>query len=939
MLFGPLASPALAFAPQQDAAILGSEPARLYRYWPDRQARLAQSEGWTQWTEGAGEGWKARFDEKTGMAHRAWGPGIELGALESADDVALALLELLRAHPELTGLDDDELALSAAGYVEHSDTWHVQLERLVDGVPMVRSGVNATIKRGRLIHLRMETHPAASELGTSPELGAETAIEEAISQGPAFEGAHDILEARLVVLPLQQGGLLTYELAWETTTESADPLGRWVSYVDAHNGDLLSFHNDIRFASGEIQATHDLRWPSGDLVTSPVRYANVFSAATITQTDELGAWTVEDEEDGYATQLRGAHVQVNNGDGDDASAALYDGETYTWTDEDATMAEIDSYVFLHDVWDWLMVFAPEVTDLADLPVTSNVNLNSSCNAYYDGNSVNFYKSGGSCNNTGRLADVNYHEWGHGFHYDSRISGTIDGSVGEGAGDTVSFLLTGDSTIAPGFYVNGSGIREVASDRVYPDDWTGEVHSDGLIFGGAVWDLIETLQTTSGLSEEEAWETTSALFAAALKGGPDVPGSYDAFVAADDDDGDLGNGTPNQCAIYEAFARHGLGPNDSTGAFSLAHTTVENQPAADDITVALSWSSDAPDCADGEDDTVSSTLFWSIDDGVTWESVAIDPLDETNFEALIPGQAQGTIVQYYLEVDSLDGQHYAPAHGDIAPFTFYVGSDLVELHCDDFEDNDGEYDHELLEGDWSEGADDWHHGTPAGKSTDPDHAWSGNNIWGNDLGVESNWNGEYQPDKHNQLSSAVIDVSDATSDTLLLQFRRWLGVEDGYFDEARLLVDGEVVWTNHASAGDLGDDHEDHTLDEQWALHTVEVADVDGDGQIVISWEILSDAGLEFGGWNIDDVCVYGFDAGVVEDEPEDQQDEDPGDDTPADEEPTDTPQGDDVDGATGSTMDITGAACGCATTNDSPAGVVPWALGLLGLVGLRRRRA
>ena len=48
-------------------------------------------------------------------------------------------------------------------------------------------------------------------------------------------------------------------------------------------------------------------------------------------------------------------------------------------------------------------------------ITSTVNINDSCNAYYDGN-VNFFQKGGGCNNTGRIADVNYHEWGHGVHY-------------------------------------------------------------------------------------------------------------------------------------------------------------------------------------------------------------------------------------------------------------------------------------------------------------------------------------------------------------------------------------------------------------------------------------------------------------------------------------------------------------------------------------------
>ena len=72
----------------------------------------------------------------------------------------------------------------------------------------------------------------------------------------------------------------------------------------------------------------------------------------------------------------------------------------------------------------------------------------------------------------------------------------------------------------------------------------------------------------------------------------------------------------------------------------------------------------------------------------------------------------------------------------------------------------------------------------------------------------------------------------------------------------------MIWTNWSSAGG-----EDHTQDRQWVLHTVEIpADaIAEDGTVALGWEIISDGGLEFGGWNLDDVCVYGLeDAGSTD---------------------------------------------------------------------------
>ena len=45
-----------------------------------------------------------------------------------------------------------------------------------------------------------------------------------------------------------------------------------------------------------------------------------------------------------------------------------------------------------------------------------MNLNQTCNAFWSpaAGTVNFYRSGGGCRNTGELAGVFDHEWGHGM---------------------------------------------------------------------------------------------------------------------------------------------------------------------------------------------------------------------------------------------------------------------------------------------------------------------------------------------------------------------------------------------------------------------------------------------------------------------------------------------------------------------------------------------
>src|SRR5439155_19007108 len=47
-------------------------------------------------------------------------------------------------------------------------------------------------------------------------------------------------------------------------------------------------------------------------------------------------------------------------------------------------------------------------------LTDNVNINNTCNAFWNGSTVNFYRSGGGCRNTGEISAVFLHEWGHGL---------------------------------------------------------------------------------------------------------------------------------------------------------------------------------------------------------------------------------------------------------------------------------------------------------------------------------------------------------------------------------------------------------------------------------------------------------------------------------------------------------------------------------------------
>ncbi|MCQ4164882.1 PKD domain-containing protein, partial [Tahibacter harae] len=224
----------------------------------------------------------------------------------------------------------------------------------------------------------------------------------------------------------------------------------------------------------------------------------------------------------------------------------------------------------------------------------------------------------TCANTGEIPAVFLHEWGHGMDQNSGGAASEYGS-GEAVGDTFAFLETKDACIGNGFFTgrNGctncrstcTGVRDLfafslqgAATIAKPSNVTADAglncdrlacpylvngispyqgpmgyegHCESYIASTANWDLAQSLVGAHGSSAgwaqmDKIWYaslTTSKSAYRVASGGKcnaaasvDGCGSnnwYTVYLAADDDDGNLANGTPNACRIWDAFNVHGI----------------------------------------------------------------------------------------------------------------------------------------------------------------------------------------------------------------------------------------------------------------------------------------------------------------------------------------------------------------------------------------------
>ncbi|MCB9682413.1 MAG: hypothetical protein H6733_13180 [Alphaproteobacteria bacterium] len=840
------ATPAFAVLPPSNTPV-GAEPVRVRTTDPAMQALLHTDPAWQDFVAHEGDGWQARFDQVTRTPHRMWGPGIDLGTLGSEAQVAEAVLRFLDAHASLLGLDGSDLAVRSASYVASTDAWYVDVDTLVDGLPIWRGGVTLRIKHDKLVMVGADTYPGVPVV-SQPVLSAAQGITAALAKGPAPLAEHTKVDAALVLLPVVTAGKPSLHTVWEVTSSTQTPRGDWHVFVDAASGEVLAFYNRIAFLDGTLIGQHDVRLGNGTVTTDPLAGVRLAGGSSTVFTSDTGTFTLPAAAT-YTVNLSGQRIQVSDFLGT-LTPSVTAGVTTTVTGADFNnrLAALTTYYWLDHAMAWGRVYANEVS-WTRTGVRATVNENDVCNAFYDG-TLNFFNAGSGCNNTGRQADVVMHEWGHGLHDYSITSGFFDGSLSEGAADFVAALQSGDSRLSPYFYTGGGTLRNANNNNRWPDDYTNNqlyVHDNGLIFSGAMWDTWQALRRDLG--DVAAFDVVSELFVNMLKGGPDIEGSYDEAVFADDDDGNLGNGTPHLCQIIEGFSGHGLGPAQ-TSTLATDHTALINVPAGQRPTVSMSVVSGSSAC--GGDATATSAF-------VNWRRVG-DPIWRTASMSIsggvasydLPAFSTGDIIEYYAELGTDTGDLVLePSGGFIHPHTYVVGH-MLPVGCTTFEASDMGLTHALLSGTSGSGADDWQWGTPIGLSGDPLGAYSGTKAWGNDMGGTiggTTFNGAYQDSKHNRLTTPSIPIRHFRD--VIVAYRRWLTIEDGTYDQASVLADGATIWTNHAStAGD------EHHLDTAWALHAVKVGSAaEADGRVTLAFDLQSDGGVNFGGWNVDDICL------------------------------------------------------------------------------------
>ncbi len=349
-------------------------------------------------------------------------------------------------------------------------------------------------------------------------------------------------------------------------------------------------------------------------------------------------------------------------------------------------AEVNAYIEANRVRDFVLGVNPTYPTIeTQEKFTINVNIEDSCNAFYDGTSINFFRALGDCNNTA-FSVIVHHEYGH---HVVNVGGSGQAEYGEGMGDIMGVLITGDPEMGRGFHLGecDEGIRTADNNCVLTSNCSScgtEIHACGQLISGAVWDTWLALQ--SMLGEPEAFEVISNLTINSVllhTGGSIGPDIAVDFLTLDDDDGEIGNGTPHYDAIEEGFELHEIEVPD------LVYLKFEYPDGVPDVIDPDGTTSLLVLISDLIEELVPGTVDLNIDDGTGWAAYPMTEGEPDEYTINFPDMACPTPIGWYISAQTTIGSTItSPSDGAAEPFAATVAEDVVVAFDDDFEKDEG-----------------------------------------------------------------------------------------------------------------------------------------------------------------------------------------------------------------------------------------------------------
>ncbi len=792
--------------------------------------------------------WQGAF----GVPYRVFGPGAQLlpvPGVHTAEDARQAVDRFLEQHGAWLGVTSDSVRETHFG--EGRFVLSLAYQQLVAGVPVWNAYLKFTFNKGdgglaifgseAIPGLRVNPNPAIDH-------------NEAVTQFMKLTGWRPQLGSmqHAPYLEIAPGEDNVYRLAWKVTAEFKDRPEAWSIWLDARNGAELKRESQIHYCGfgsdskdqpapaaapllGNVSGWMSPK-PGGHGTANPPQLlpmANIrvdVAGVGFAFTDANGDFSIP-----FAgTTVQTATIGLANGQWwttlTDSAAPIQSqtvsltpgvpaGIVFNGVPSEFNTAQVNAVQYTGEIHDYVKRVVPTMT-VIDAPMTIVVNLAQTCNAFFSGSSINFYRLGGTCNNTA-TASVVAHEYGHGVDARNGGIGSTPRTPSEGIGDVHSIYLQDNPDIGTDFYqATRPGIRTGLNSLTHPLTGTSQaVHTFGQPYMAWSWDLLTEARSTYGSSLGYQIAELAIFESIATNPRDMLDCILDAYEV-DDNDSNLNNGTPHIDVLAKAsLRRHFIRPVFHPIKFT--HT-----PLADQSSGASGFTIDA-------DVTTTigalTTVSLSFDPGTgSFSTIPMTNVSGNTWRATTPAVANRRLARYSIVASNNVGNSYRIPAETNDSFVVAVGQ-KASVFGDTFE---------VANASWTFGT-SWSRHTPIGRNYDPTAAASGSFV----AGVNRSATDERQSTTSGTQSLTSVAINTTGRFGTRLRFKRW--ATNSNAGACNVLVGGVAVQT--ASIPN----------DQAWKTFDFDVAaQADNRAAVQIQFNNVSTTSDGVGGFTIDDVELY-----------------------------------------------------------------------------------
>jgi len=649
------------------------------------------------------ESWVELKKPTTNKAFRAFGKPISVSNYSQVNEanVKEIALKFIDDNQKLLGVDKNQIVYNNAHFV--NGKWYVHLKQVINGMTVAFSSIDLRINdRAQVFSYGVE-YFETDDVSLEPKINFNEAYaNESITHPDSKSYITDNNKPELFAFPIYKNGKYTIEAAYRTeyNYENND----YSVYISSIDGETLFRKKLTHDLKTTVEVFTNIKQENqfGPVLKVPAPHQTISIQGKNYITDSNGLIELDLETTlQVPINFEGPWVRFQNNvfTQGKINTVIEPGENnlVEWDDTNSDIRERMVVYHLNKIRDYYKAFDSTKTAM-DFQIQLRFDTfgGSQPNAYSSGRVIGYIGMNNPSANFAETPTVLYHEYGHSINRLLYIElgqreGMINGAANEGIADITASFMVDDSRVGYGAFSDPNRIiRNCKNNFKYPDDLIGEVHHDGQIIAGAMWDIrdLTDLETARNLAHFTRY------------GLPDDADNGICFsewlietLIADDDDGDLTNGTPHSDAIIEAYDNHNINLD-----FQLENSLIHNQ----DSQLLDSESSVSIDCrldvvTNFFNDSLELSLVYSYDNFETRNEIEFNEFDESsgdyNFQ-INKEQAYG-VLSYYFNLRNIStGELRTEIKNESGLQTFLHVFGLREWYREDMTSNEWTFNREV-----------------------------------------------------------------------------------------------------------------------------------------------------------------------------------------------------------------------------------------------------